>query len=89
MPGLTPQQERELIHDLTALDWVRDLDGRSSQLIGDRLGCSAEEASLILQGFEAKKMIARISESAGKPTADRPLDSYGWKWIRKGTDAGR
>jgi hypothetical protein len=83
MVEITREQERQVIDDLTALDWTRDLESRSIQLLTDRIGCSLAEAALILEQIEAKGMIERASESGGQPAANRTLDSYGWKWVRK------
>jgi hypothetical protein len=80
MHELTTEQEQQLLEDLTALDWTRDLDTRSTQVISERLDCSLEDASLILQRLRAAKITA-VSESGGTPAASRALDSYGWKWI--------
>jgi hypothetical protein len=82
MPHLSAQQEERIIDDLTALDWVRDLEGRSTQLISERLDCSAEDASSILERLQAQGLIERVSASGGTPAANRTLDSYSWKWVR-------
>ena len=80
MHELTTEQEQQILEDLTALDWTRDLDAQSTQVISERLGCSLEDASLILQRLRAAKINA-VSESGGAPTANRAMDSYGWKWV--------
>jgi hypothetical protein len=80
MDELTTEQEQQILEDLTALDWTRDLDTRSTQVISERLDCSLEDASLILQRLREAKITA-VSESGGTPAANRALDSYGWKWV--------
>jgi hypothetical protein len=83
---LTPEQKEQAICDLVELDWVRppaDLHPRSTQLISKRIGCSAEEASLILEKLESEGMIASVSESEGTPAHNRELNSYGWRWVRR------
>ncbi len=83
MPELTPGQEQQTLDDLTTLDWTHDLDTRSAQVISERHGCSTEDASSILERLRAEKKIEAVSESGGSPAANRTLDSYGWKWVRK------
>ena len=84
MPNLTPEQEQQTIDDLAALDWTRasDFEARSAQVISERLKCSIEDANIILQRLQAKKIIEAKSESGGSPAPHRTLDSYGWKWVK-------
>ena len=81
MPDITPEQEQQILDDLTALDWHRDLVKRSVQVISERLGRSPEDAQLLLERLRAQKRIEAVSESGGSPAANRPLSSYGWKWV--------
>ena len=86
MPHLTPEQKEQITKDLTALGWVRppsSLETRSAQVISERIGCSTEDANLILQRLQAENIIESVSESGGNPAVNRTLDSYGWKWVRK------
>lgn len=85
MPALTPELEQRLLNILTdpALGWMLNLHMRSPHLISERLGCSIEDARLLLRELKEKDLIESVSESGGRPAADRALASYGWKWIRR------
>jgi hypothetical protein len=86
MSHLTPEQEQQIIDEVTALDWIRppsDFYRRSAQVIREHVGCSTEDADLLLRQLEEKKLIESVSESGGQPADGRTMDSYGWKWIRK------
>jgi hypothetical protein len=80
MPGHPIPQLNQILDDLEALDWTHDLENRSTQLISERAGVSLEDAALLIERLQAEGKIESVSESGGRPAADRPLDSYGWKW---------
>jgi hypothetical protein len=85
MPDLTPEQQKQIVDALIALGWIRPpsaLDPRSAQIINEYIGCSTEEAKIILQQLQVDGVIASVSESGGSPAASRTLDSYGWRWVR-------
>jgi hypothetical protein len=44
MPGLSPEQEKQLVDALISPDWMMNQDRKCCELIRGLLGCSTQEA---------------------------------------------
>ena len=82
MAEISPEVEERIVEQLTAIGWIRDLDGVSLPIVGRLCNCTAEEAAAILQKLVELRIIERVSESGGRPHDGVSMDSYRWAWVK-------
>jgi hypothetical protein len=80
----SPEQEQQIGAALTdaALGWMRDPDGFAYSTIEELVVCSTDEAKQVLTDLCDRRLIECVSESGGRPAADRYMESYGCKWVK-------
>jgi hypothetical protein len=76
---LTPEAEERLIEQLISIEWVRDLDSLSCEIVSRVCYCSLEEATDILQGLVDRRLIERVGVH---PRPSERFDSFRCAWVK-------
>lgn len=86
MRPLSRRQEEQLVAALVSLDWMKDHDRKSCQVICEQLGCPMGEAMEVLGYLHlSRKLIRPRFPSGEEPRPGVPVPRSRWKWERQST----
>jgi hypothetical protein len=81
--SLSAEEEAQIIHALTTIDWTEDAYSAAISIIGAALKCSDAHARRVLEDIYIKKQLLRCESNTGVIHEPGQPFRTKWKWFQE------